>query len=77
VDVGEASADATSGAYALTLPAIAPMVAGYVATDAFSFAADATAGANYHLLAASGGTTQTAGPIAITSGATVTTDFAF
>ena len=77
VDVGEASADATSGAYALTLPAIAPMVAAYVSTDAFSFAADATAGANYHLLAASGDATQTAGPIAITSGATVTTNFAF
>jgi len=77
VDVGGTSADATSGAYALTLPAIAPMVAGYVSTGAFSFAADATAGANYHLLAASGSATQAAGPIAITSGATVTTNFAF
>ena len=77
VDVGEASADATSGAYALTLPAIAPMVAAYVSTGTFAFAADATAGANYHLLAASGGATQTAGPIAITSGTTVTTNFAF
>ena len=77
VDVGQASADATSGAYALALPASAPMVAAYVSSGPFAFAADATAGASYGLLAASGGTTQTAGPIVITSGAAVTTDFAF
>jgi hypothetical protein len=77
VDVGDTSADATSGAYALTLPAIAPMVSGYVSTGEFTFAADATAGANCHLLAASGTATQTAGPITIASSATVTTNFAF
>jgi hypothetical protein len=77
VDVGDTSADSTSGAYALTLPAIAPMVAAYASTGAFSFSADATAGATYHLLAATGTASQTAGPITITSGTTVTTNFSF
>ncbi len=78
IEIVSGPADATTGAYAYALPASAPMVAAYVAAPGtLSFAADATAGAKYGLQAASGGTTKSAGPVTITSGGTVTTNFSF
>jgi hypothetical protein len=41
------------------------------------FAADATAGSAYTLNAESGGVLQTAGPLTVGTGTTVTTNFAF
>ena len=75
--VGSTLADADSGAYALDLPAAAPWVAPYVAGGSLVFAADATAGNAYTLNAESGGVLQTAGPLTVGTGTTVTTNFAF
>ena len=76
--VASAPVDATTGAYSYSLPTGAPMVASYVAPPAtLTFAADSAAAGKYSLAAISGGTTKAAGPITITSGATVTTNFTF
>lgn len=78
IDMGDTSADASTGAYSLTLAASAPLVSAYVATPgSFAFAADATAGATYTLHATSAGVAKTAGPLTVTSGATATTNFSF
>ena len=78
IEVASGAVDATTGAYAFALPASAPMVATYVAAPGTpSFAADATAGAKYGLQATSAGVTKSAGPVTITSGGTVTTNFSF
>jgi len=45
-DMGDTSADASTGAYSLTLTASSPLVSAYVAAPGtFAFATDATAGA--------------------------------
>ena len=44
---------------------------------ASSCAADSAAAGKYGLVALSGGVTQTAGPITVGAGTTVTTDFVF
>jgi len=78
IDIDDASADATTGAYSLALASSAPLVSSYIAAPgSFAFAADATAGATYTLHATSGGVAKTAGPLTVTSGATVTTNFSF
>lgn len=78
VSIAETSADQATGLYALTLPAAAPWVAPYVAPPAnFVFAADASAAALYTLNASLNGVTKTAGPLAVTAGGTVTTNFGF
>lgn len=77
VEVASANVDGTTGAYALALPAQAPMVAAWSSSGSLTFAADTTAGTKYTLDATDGTTTKTAGPVTITAGATVTTNFAF
>jgi hypothetical protein len=78
IDMADTSADASTGLYSLTLPATAPLVSAYVATPgSLAFAADPVAGATYTLHATSGGVVKTAGPLTVTSGATVTTNFSF
>ena len=78
IDVGAAVADGTAGTYAIVLPVGAPMVAAYVAAPGtLSFAADTAVAGKYGLNAVSGGVTKTAGPITLTAGGTVTTDFSF
>ncbi|HJW10488.1 MAG TPA: hypothetical protein VJ598_01800, partial [Albitalea sp.] len=78
INVGGAVADATAGTYAIVLPVGAPMVAPYVALPGtLTFAADAAVAGKYGLSAVSGGVTKTAGPITLTAGGTVTTDFTF
>lgn len=73
--VSSGPVDATTGAYAFTLPTGAPQVAAYATT--LSFSADGTAAGKYSLAATSGTATKTAGPVTITSGVTVTTNFTF
>ncbi|WP_457417583.1 DUF4382 domain-containing protein [Roseateles sp. P5_E7] len=78
ISIAETNADSTTGLYALTLPAAAPSVAPYVAPPAsFVFAADTSAGLLYTLNASLNGVTKTAGPLAVTAGGTVTTNFGF
>lgn len=78
VDIADTSVNSVTGAYSLSLPAAAPMVAPYVvAPTPYAFTADAVAGTHYSLWATMGTTVKSAGPITITSGGTVTTNFAF
>jgi hypothetical protein len=77
IEVAGAQVDA-AGAYSFALATGAPVVAPYVAAPGtLSFAADSAVAGKYTLAAISGGVTKTAGPISITSGATVTTNFTF
>jgi hypothetical protein len=78
IDVADAAADSSSGAYSLALAASAPLVSTYVAAPgSLAFLPDATAGTSYTLHATSGGVAKTAGPLTVTGGATLTTDFSF
>lgn len=78
IEVAGRPVDASTGAYAYALPAAAPQVAAYVAAPASpAFVADASAGNAYMLHAQSGSTTRISGPVMMTSGATITTNFAF
>jgi len=78
IEVAGGAVNATTGAYSYTLAVGAPVVAPYVAAPGtLSFAADSAVGGKYTLAAISGGVTKTAGPISITSGVTVTTNFTF
>lgn len=78
IEAGSSAANASTGAYSFAVPASAPMTAAYAAAPAaLSFAADAAAGASYLLSATSGTTVKTAGPVTVTSGGVVTTNFAF
>lgn len=78
IEVATRGVDATTGAYSMTLPTGAPMVAAYVAPlAALNFGADASAAAKYGLEASSGLATKTAGPLTLTAGATTTTNFSF
>ena len=70
--------NATTGGYSYTLATGAPMVAAYVAAPGtLTFAADSAAAGKYSLAAIFVGSTKTAGPITISAGATVTTNFTF
>ena len=78
IDVESVVADADTGIYALLLPVEAPIVASYVMVPGtLSFAADTAVAGNYGLQATSSGVTKSVVPIMLTSGQTVTTDFAF
>jgi len=78
IQVASTSANSTTGDYAMTLPVGAPLVAPYVALPgALVFSADAAVAGKYSLSALSGGTTKSAGPFTLTSGGTLTTNFAF
>ena len=78
IEVASGFVNSLTGAYSFTLPVGAPLVAPYVAAPAtLSFTADAAAAGKYLLQAISGGVTKSAGPITVTGGGTVTTDFTF
>ena len=78
IDVESVVADADTGNYALLLPVEAPIVASYVMVPGtLSFAADTAVAGDYGLQATSSGVTKSVVPIMLTSGQTVTTDFAF
>jgi hypothetical protein len=77
ITVGAIPADAVTGAYALTLPTGAPVVAPYTAGLPPVFVADTGAAGRYGLGATSAGSTKTAGPFTLAPGATVTQDFVF
>jgi hypothetical protein len=76
--IAESQADATTGAYVLTLPVAPPWVAPYAAPPAmFNFAADTAVDRPYTVSASLNGTTKTATPVTLTSGATLTANFGF
>jgi hypothetical protein len=78
IEVAETHADATTGAYVLSLPATAPLVAAYSASaTSYSFAADSHAGSSVSLVAASGSTLKTAGPLTVNAGVNATVNFSF
>jgi hypothetical protein len=77
VDVGSTSADADTGAYSMSLPATAPVVAAYSAFAAsIAFAADAQAGSTYSIRASSAGFSKSA-TVAISGSAPASASFAF
>jgi len=76
VNIADATANSVTGTYSLTLPATAPQVATYSATaTTYNFVPDAV-GARYTLSATSGNVVRTT-PITMTSGGTITSNFAF
>jgi hypothetical protein len=75
IEVASGFVNSTTGAYSFALPVGAPLVAPYAAT--LTFTADAAVAGKYSLQAISGGVTKSAGPITLTSGTTVTTNFTF
>ena len=78
IEVASGFVNSTTGAYSFALPVGAPLVAPYVAAPAtLTFTADAAVAGKYSLQAISGGVTKSAGPITLTSGTTVTTNFTF
>jgi hypothetical protein len=77
VDIQSTNADATTGAYSLTLPAMAPVVAAYAsAASSVTFTPDATAGTNYMIKATSGGVSKSA-TVAVSASAPASANFAF
>lgn len=77
VDVWSTNADADTGAYALSLPATAPMVAAYApAASSVAFAADPLAGNNYSIRATSAGVSKSL-PVAISASAPASASFSF
>lgn len=78
INVDSTAVDPNTGAYAMTLPVGAPIVAAYVEVPgALTFAADNLEAGNYSLQAASGGVTKPPVSITLTSGQTVITNFTF
>lgn len=78
VEIVGGPVDGATGKYVHALAVAAPLVASYVAGPGLlTFSADGGAAGKYVLEARSGGVVKTAGPVTITSGATVTTNFAF
>ncbi|HEV6964166.1 DUF4382 domain-containing protein [Roseateles sp.] len=78
ITVAETQADATTGAYMLTLPATPPWVAPYATPPAsFNFAPDSGIDLPYTLAASLNGTTKTAGPLTLAGGAVMTANFGF
>ena len=78
IEAASGFVNSTTGAYSFALPVGAPLVAPYVASPAtLNFTADAAVAGKYSLQAISGGVTKSAGPITLTSGTTVTTNFTF
>jgi hypothetical protein len=77
VEVAIANADADTGNYALSLPAVTPVVASYApAASAVVFAPDAQAGANYTIKATSAGVSKTA-QVAVSASAPASANFSF
>lgn len=77
VDIWSTNADSDTGAYSLSLPATAPMVAAYSsAASSVAFAADTQAGNNYAIMASSGGVSKSA-QVAISASAPASANFSF
>jgi len=77
VDVWSTTADADTGAYSMSLPATAPVVAAYSAFPAsVAFSPDAQVGNNYSIKASSAGITKSAS-VAISASAPASANFAF
>jgi hypothetical protein len=77
VDVWSTTADADTGAYSMSLPATAPVVAPYSAlTASIVFAPDLQAGSTYSIKASSGGFSKSA-TVAISASAPASASFAF
>jgi hypothetical protein len=73
-----AAVDSVSGAYSYSVPVGPPVVAPFAAAPAtLNFAADTAAAGKCLLVATSGVSTKTAGPVNLAAGATVTTNFTF
>ncbi len=78
ITVAQGSVDASTGAYAYTLPTGAPLVAAYVAAPAqLSFMADGAAAGKYSLSASAAGASKNTGPLSLSTGATLMTNFIF
>ncbi|HEX6017753.1 MAG TPA: DUF4382 domain-containing protein [Burkholderiaceae bacterium] len=79
ITLADAPVDASSGAYAYAVSVAAPLVAPYAALPApLVFVADPGAAGRFTLTATAGGTTKPpAGPLTLTAGAVVHTDFVF
>ncbi|NRF65550.1 DUF4382 domain-containing protein [Aquincola sp. S2] len=70
--------NASTGAYAHSVPVAAPLVAAYVPAPApLVFASDNPAAGRYTVVATSGGITKSAGPLTLAAGATLTNNFTF
>jgi len=77
VDIWSTNADADTGAYTLSLPATAPVVAAYApAASSVAFTADPVAGNNYSIRATSGGVSKSL-PVAISASAPASASFSF
>ena len=77
VDIWSTNADADTGAYTLSLPATAPVVAAYApAASSVAFTADPVAGNNYSIKATSGGVSKSL-PVAISASAPASASFSF
>jgi hypothetical protein len=76
--VADGPVDATTGAYAYSLAIAPPVVAPYVVLPAvLMFTADTAAAGRFTLRAIAGGVTKSVGPLTLTSGAAIHTDFTF
>lgn len=77
VDVWSTNADGDTGAYTLSLPATAPVVAAYApAASGVAFAADPAAGNTYSIRATSAGVSKSL-PVAISASAPASASFSF
>ncbi|MFI4931146.1 MAG: DUF4382 domain-containing protein [Burkholderiales bacterium] len=76
--VADGPVDATTGAYAYSLAIAPPVVAPYaVLPAALMFTADTAAAGRFTVRAIAGGVTKSVGPLTLTSGAAIHTDFTF
>lgn len=78
IDVLSVNADGTTGAYAMSLPTAAPVVAAYSATaTALAFSPDNSAAGKYSLVASSGGVSKPGVAVTISATTAVVTNFGF
>ncbi|HEY6353489.1 MAG TPA: DUF4382 domain-containing protein [Burkholderiaceae bacterium] len=78
ITVADGPVDATTGAYAYVLAIAPPMVAPYAVLPAtLLFTMDTTAAGQFTLRAIASGVSKSVGPLTLTSGATIHTNFTF
>jgi len=78
ITVVDGPVDATTGAYAYALAIAPPVAAPYAVLPAsLMFSADTTAAGRFTLKATAGGVSESAGPLTLTSGASIHTNFTF
>jgi hypothetical protein len=78
IEIASGAVDTTTGVYSYSLPVAAPQAAAYVAAPGtLAFTADSAVAGTYGLAASSAGVTKAVGPITLSAGATVTTNFMF